>query len=234
MQMESRLSAQELPPKKDVALFLLQRSSVFMHLDPRSDDVIVPPGFKREPRLVLQIGYKMAVAIPDLAIEADGWSGTLSFRKQPFRCVVPWSRVFAMVGEDGQGMVWPEDVPPELAQPAQASAPAARAEGKVALAPAPAASGPTLAEEKSAAPAPAEDAKAKGKAKGKGGKKKKSDGAPESAPPASSPDLDAVAPPAAEPAAKPEPAPTPVAAAPKPGQPGKPKRELPPYLRVIK
>lgn len=224
--METALSAQELPPKKDVALFLLQRSSVFMHLDPRSDDVIVPPGFKREPRLVLQIGYKMAVAIPDLAVEADGWSGTLSFRKQPFRCVVPWSRVFAMVGEDGQGMVWPEDVPPELAQPPQGSAPAARAPGKPALAPAP--SGPSLTEEKAAAAddKPADD---KGKTKGKRGKKKK-DSAPESAPPASSPDLDA----APEAAPEPKPAPAPAAAAPKPAQSGKPKRELPPYLRVIK
>ena len=28
---------------------------------------------------------------------------------------MPWGSVFAMVGEDGRGMVWPDDVPQELA-----------------------------------------------------------------------------------------------------------------------
>jgi hypothetical protein len=42
-------------------------------------------------------------------------SCTLSFNRSPFYCVVPWSSVFAMVGDDGRGMVWPDDVPQELA-----------------------------------------------------------------------------------------------------------------------
>lgn len=236
---------QELPPKKDVALFLLQRSSVFIHLDPRSEDVIVPAGFKREPRLVLQIGHNMAVPIPDLAIEEDGWSGTLSFRRVPFRCVVPWTSVFAMVGQDGQGMVWPDDVPPELAQPQRP------AEPKVALAPAPApapASSPDL-EEAEADAKPAAKAKAK-RARKKGEKEATIGPAPSPTPvpapaPAAAPALAAApagpassgdAPDAAasdadaggeSPAAKP-------AQPGAPGKGGKPKRELPPYLRVIK
>ncbi|HEV3194375.1 MAG TPA: hypothetical protein VGY54_27945 [Polyangiaceae bacterium] len=37
---------QPLPPKKEVALALLERSSVYIHLDPRQTAVVVPPWFK--------------------------------------------------------------------------------------------------------------------------------------------------------------------------------------------
>jgi hypothetical protein len=107
---------QPLPPKKDVALALLERSSVYVHLDPRPVAVVVPPWFKKQPQLVLQIGLNMPVPIPDLRLDDDGLSCTLSFNRSPFYCVVPWASVFAMVGDDGRGMVWPEDVPAELAR----------------------------------------------------------------------------------------------------------------------
>ncbi len=116
-----------LPPKKDVALALLERSSVFVHLDPRKDGVVVPPSFKKQPRLVLQVGLNMAVPIRDLDFDDRGMSCTLSFNRTPFFCVVPWFSVFALVGEDGRGMVWPEDVPLELAQPPEKKEPALRA-----------------------------------------------------------------------------------------------------------
>jgi len=105
-----------LPPKKEVALALLERSSVHIHLDPRVASVIVPPWFKGQPQLVLQIGLNMPVPIPDLHLDEDGLSCTLSFNRSPFHCVVPWTSVFAMVGEDGRGMVWPDDVPVEVSR----------------------------------------------------------------------------------------------------------------------
>jgi stringent starvation protein B len=107
---------QPLPPKKDVALALLERSSVYVHLDPRQVAVVVPPWFKKQPQLVLQIGLNMHVPIPDLRLDEDGMSCTLSFNRAPFYCVVPWGSVFAIVGDDGRGMVWPEDVPAEVAR----------------------------------------------------------------------------------------------------------------------
>ncbi len=116
-------SVQPLPPKKDVALALLERSSVHIHLDPRVSSVIVPSWFKNQPQLVLQVGLNMPVPIPDLRLDDDGLSCTLSFNRAPFHCVVPWASVFAMVGDDGRGMVWPEDLPPEVARQAQARAP---------------------------------------------------------------------------------------------------------------
>ena len=67
-------TTQPLPPKKEVALALLERSSVYVHLDPRQPPVVVPPWFKKQPQLVLQIGLNMPVPIPDLEVtaEADG------------------------------------------------------------------------------------------------------------------------------------------------------------------
>jgi stringent starvation protein B len=119
---------QLLPPKKEVALALLERSNVDVYLDPRAKGVVVPPQFRKEPRLILKIGLNMPVPIPDLRLDDDSMSCTLSFNRSPFYCVVPWTSVFAMVGEDGRGMVWPDDVPQELAvkvvDPADQGAPA--------------------------------------------------------------------------------------------------------------
>ena len=106
---------QLLPPKKEVALALLERSNVDIYLDPRSQGVVVPPQFRKEPRLILKIGLNMPVPIPDLRLDDESMSCTLSFSRSPFFCVVPWESVFAMVGDDGRGMVWPDDVPQELA-----------------------------------------------------------------------------------------------------------------------
>jgi hypothetical protein len=119
-----------LPPKKEVALALLERSNdrgIFVHLDPRQATVVVPPWFKKQPQLVLQIGLNMPVPIPDLRLDEEGMSCTLSFNRSPFYCVVPWASVFAMVGEDGRGMVWPDDVPAEvpLSRQGQQPSPAA-------------------------------------------------------------------------------------------------------------
>jgi stringent starvation protein B len=117
-----------LPPKKDIAIALLKRSSVHVHLDPRVAHVVVPPWFKNQPQLVLQVGLNMPVPIPDLHLDKDGMSCTLSFNRSPFHCLVPWESVFAMVGEDGQGMVWPDDVPVEVSRQARPAQVAARAE----------------------------------------------------------------------------------------------------------
>jgi stringent starvation protein B len=107
--------SQLLPPKKEVALALLERSNVDVYLDPRAKGVVVPPQFRKEPRLILKIGLNMPVPIPDLRLDEESMSCTLSFSRTPFFCIVPWDSVFAMVGDDGRGMVWPDDVPQELA-----------------------------------------------------------------------------------------------------------------------
>jgi stringent starvation protein B len=106
--------ASKLPKKKDVALALLEQASVFIHLDPRKDGVQVPVGFKKQAQLVLQIGLNMVVKIPDLEVDDEGISCTLSFNRRPHYCHMPWGSIYALVDESGRGMVWPDDVPPEV------------------------------------------------------------------------------------------------------------------------
>jgi len=105
-----------LPPKRDVALALVQTAtSVFIHLDPRGAEVLVPSWFKNQPELVLQVGLNLVPPIVDLDIGADALSATLSFNRRPEFCKIPWSAIWGLVGDDGRGMIWPESVPPEVA-----------------------------------------------------------------------------------------------------------------------
>jgi len=105
-----------LPPKLDVARYLLAQGSVFVHLDPRADTVLVPPSYRSEPQLVLQIGFDMPVPIRDLQVDEDGIYGTLSFNRTAFTCHVQWDAVFALAGDDGRGMVWPDSMPHEITE----------------------------------------------------------------------------------------------------------------------
>ncbi len=112
-----------LPSKKDVLLGLLEKTSVLMHLDARREDVIVPRHLKTNPQLILQLGLNLPVPIRDLEVGDDGVRCTLSFQRTPFLCVLPYPAIFAMVSEDGgRAMVWPEDVPAEVARAAEAEA----------------------------------------------------------------------------------------------------------------
>jgi len=219
-------TTQPLPPKKEVALALLERSNdrgIYVHLDPRRPGVTVPPWFKKQPQLVLQIGLNMAIPIPDLRLDDDGMRCTLSFSGSPFYCVVPWDVVFAIVGDDARGMVWPDDVPVEVSRQA---------------APPRAVETPARKREEGWKPEPAAEAKAEG-------------GSSKAKKPRKRPALAAVADEAVPPApagkpAKPQRAPAPLQAAPSapavpPAAPSRPamgaprkKRELPPYLRVVK
>jgi hypothetical protein len=56
----------------------------------------------------------MPIPIPDLRVDENGIFGTLSFSRTPFACNVPWNAIFALVGDEGRGMVWPESMPAEI------------------------------------------------------------------------------------------------------------------------
>ncbi|MBI3206117.1 MAG: hypothetical protein HYZ29_31565 [Myxococcales bacterium] len=124
------IDEQRLPAKKDVVLALLEQSDVFVHLDPRPEEVRVPQWFKKQAHLVLQIGLNLPVPIRDLEVSDDSISCTLSFNRSPFPCFLPWKSIYALVGSDGRAMVWPDDIPPEVA--AQAAKAAAAVEEKAA------------------------------------------------------------------------------------------------------
>jgi hypothetical protein len=241
------------PPKKEVALALLERSSVYVHLDPRRDAVVVPVWLKKQPQLVLQVGLNMQVPIPDLNLDDDGMSCTLSFNRSPFYCVVPWSSVFAMVGDDGRGVVWPDDVPAEVARQAHVKAvdgpqqPKEQAPARPAAALAPAQEQPAPEAARNLKPAKAEVSKPKRPRKRPALAAVDGSSAASPEPARSLRDVDPPAPkrpskPAArvveaaekdEAATAPVAAPVQMAARPALGT-AKKKRELPPYLRVVK
>jgi stringent starvation protein B len=217
-----------LPPKKEVAVALVERSSVYVHLDPRQEGVMVPLWFKKQAQLVLQIGLNMPVPIPDLRLDDDGMSCTLSFNRAPFFCVVPWASVFAMVGDDGRGMVWPDDVPSEVAMQAQGRVAEVPPRKEIPPKPAPVRepSKPEATKAKRPRKRPALTAVEEVDTAAAMGSEVPTEAHPERPPPA---------------AARPAPvaAPTPASAAEAKsrsaaGATRKTKRELPPYLRVVK
>lgn len=102
------------PPRKRVVMDqLLASGPVLVQLDSRREGVRVPADHAGQAQLVLRFGWGLSPPIPDLEISDDGIAGTLAFGSSHFTCVIPWSAVFALVAEDGRGLFWPEDAPPE-------------------------------------------------------------------------------------------------------------------------
>ena len=95
-------------------LLLSTQGSVCIHLDPRSQDVVVPPWLKHQAHLVLQIGTDMPIPCPDLVVNDAGISATLSFARTPYKCIVPWKYVWAIIGDERGGAVFEENIPPEI------------------------------------------------------------------------------------------------------------------------
>lgn len=112
-----------LAPKKDVLGALLEEGNVFLHIDPHASGVRIPHHLRDRPTVVLELGYEMAIPIPDLDISAQGVNATLSFGQAPFFCHLPWKSVFAMISKDGRVLLWPKDVPAHLADTLQSNPP---------------------------------------------------------------------------------------------------------------
>jgi len=103
------------PDKKRTLEALLARGPVLVHVDARRAEVTVPQRFRADASLVLRFGYNLTPAIGDLTIDEDAIAGTLTFGGQPFRCILPWTAVYAaMVEGEQRGTVWPEDVPEDV------------------------------------------------------------------------------------------------------------------------
>ena len=103
------------PDKRKTLESLLARGPVLVHVDARRAEVNVPPRFRADASLVLRFGYGLTPAIGDLVVDDDAIAGTLTFAGQPFRCILPWTAVYAaMVEGEQRGTVWPEDVPEDV------------------------------------------------------------------------------------------------------------------------
>jgi stringent starvation protein B len=107
-------TAPPMPPKRSVMETLLEAGAVLVHVDSRREGVQVPVEHAGQAKLVLRFGHALTPPIPDLAVDDDGVRGTLTFRGRPFLCQLPWGAIYALVGDDGRGLIWPEDVPAEV------------------------------------------------------------------------------------------------------------------------
>jgi stringent starvation protein B len=100
--------------KKETLLAFLSRGVAMVHLDARRPGVVVPQQFTHDPHLRLNLSY--GYRIPDFDVGEDRVQATLSFGGRPFRCLLPWSAIFAVTSSGtGEGQVWPEDLPTEAA-----------------------------------------------------------------------------------------------------------------------
>jgi stringent starvation protein B len=106
---------QKLFTKPEALTELLRtQPSVLVHLDARTEGVVVPAHLKKQPDLVLQLGLNLTIPVRDLKIDEDEWSGTLSFGRAPFFCIIPWDAVYLIMSPEGYGSAWDADVPPEV------------------------------------------------------------------------------------------------------------------------
>jgi len=103
------------PEKKERLLAALEQGMVMVHLDARRPGVLVPPSFRGEAHLRLNLSYKFEP--PDLSVGDWGVRSTLSFGGSRFTVAIPWSALFA-ISSHGTKEFWmyPDDMPPELVQ----------------------------------------------------------------------------------------------------------------------
>lgn len=83
--------------KHDVVLELLGDGIVSVHLKPCADGVVLPEFLRvKANSVMLDFGYELPKPIPDLTVNDESISGTLSFAGRPFHCVIPWDAVFGV------------------------------------------------------------------------------------------------------------------------------------------
>lgn len=85
---------------------LKDESFIMVIVDVTFDGLLLPKSLleTREP-VGLNIGYDMAIPIPDLVIDDEGIKGTLSFSRTPSYCVIPWGAI-AQLSHDNEHLVW--------------------------------------------------------------------------------------------------------------------------------
>lgn len=98
---------------KDEALRELLRThhSVYIHLDSRRPEVLVPEQLRGNTQLSLVLGLSLPTPVRNLHIDDKGWSATLSFNRALCEVFVPWKAVYLIVGDSGVGIDYPEDTP---------------------------------------------------------------------------------------------------------------------------
>lgn len=105
--------------KRGILHGFLREGIVDVHLNPDIPGVVLPPHLMEFEQVVLNLGHQMAVPIPDLNLDEDGITATLSFDRSPFTVKLPWESVFGIsIGE--KGAVWVASMPVEFREKVRA------------------------------------------------------------------------------------------------------------------
>jgi stringent starvation protein B len=95
-------------------------------INPDKIGMLIGPGGKNIKAIVAETGC-------EINVDDDGISCTLSFSNSPHYCHLPWASVYALIGASGRGMVWPADVPKEVAGQYVVTTPTEEAKPRAAL-----------------------------------------------------------------------------------------------------
>ena len=107
----------EQSPKSQAFRRILLTEAVYVHLNPHTAGVALPPHLSKKDCVVLAFGYTLPLPTNDVLVDEEGIQATLHFPgnppvKHPVR--IPWHAVFAVVNASGDGVVYDDDVPPHL------------------------------------------------------------------------------------------------------------------------
>ena len=75
----------------------LSRGKVYIHVDPSIDGVDLPPPLMQRERVPLVIAWQAPHI--DLQLGEQGIAATLRFSGNPYRCVVPWPALLAVISD---------------------------------------------------------------------------------------------------------------------------------------
>lgn len=100
---------------------MMEFGLVGVHLDATQKDVDVPPQFKNQKHLLLNLSFRFAHA--DIELGASKVAATLTFGATPYRCKLPYRAIFILQSAvTGEMAVYAENMPPELLAMAEGAA----------------------------------------------------------------------------------------------------------------
>ncbi len=94
--------------RQTIEQLLQMEDFILMVIMPTCEGVALPDDLMSAGEPVgINVGLKMAIPVPDLLVNDDGISGTLSFNRTPFHCTFPW-RSIVQVSADQEHLIWVE------------------------------------------------------------------------------------------------------------------------------
>ena len=90
---------------------LLTQEHVLVHINTRSEGVVIPAHLTKQNTVTLKLSrmFRRPVEITEAEITAD-----LLFNGSYFQCVIPWAGIWGATSAEGEGRVWPDDIPEDL------------------------------------------------------------------------------------------------------------------------